>query len=400
MVVKLYYEDPYLSRFGASVASVDGNKVYLDRTAFYPGGGGQQADTGSIGGKPVVEVDIDGDEIYHLVQDTQFKPGQKLQCELDWPRRYDLMKGHTGQHILFRSLQEQNPDLSVAKIDITPSRKSLFVNGEFTWNDVRKAVARANKVIFEDKTVNIRNVPLDSEELGTVRVKFERLKGDTARIVSIGDFDAAACGGVHVSKTSEIGGVAITRMVSGRQTSDWEIQFAIGPDAVTNASILSVTALSVAELLGTSIENVELTIANLKESSQQLSEQLRSMVAAAVEKLEPETIGSFSIYSKMIHGADRKILTEAASKLIGKEGAAVVLCDISDGGYLIVGCNEKLSIDCRELLKIGIDLLGGRGGGKRHFAMGGSPDGSRGEEAFCAVLEAMKELLTKQHTCE
>lgn len=400
MTARLYYDDPYLISFEATVTSVDGNKVCLDRTAFYPGGGGQLADTGSIGGNRVVEVGIEGDAIYHIVQDPQAKPGEKLQCEIDWPRRYDLMKGHTGQHILFRSLQEQNPDLSVAKIDITPDRKSLFVNGELTWEEVRRAVARANQIIFEDKVVKIRNVPLGSKELEVVRVKLDRLKGETARIVSIGDFDAAACGGVHVSKTSEIGGVAILRMVSGRQTSDWEIQFAVGPDAMTGASVLSITTLSVAEILGTAIENVEPTIANLKESSQHLCDQLRAMVAETIEKLEPEAIGSFSIYSKLIRGADRKVMTEAASKLVGKEGVVVVLCDASDGGYLIVGCNEKLSIDCRELLRVGTDILGGRGGGKRHFAMGGSPDSSRCEEAFDAVLGAMRERLTKQHSCE
>jgi len=400
MSVKLYYEDPYLSRFEAEVVSVDGKRIYLDRTAFYPGGGGQQGDTGRIGEKPVVEVGVDGGDIFHVVEGSLFEQGQQLSCEIDWPRRYDLMKGHTGQHILFRSLQEQSPDLAVVKIDITPDRKSLFVNGELSWDAIRKAVAKANQVIFEDNQVAIRDIPLDSEELEEVRVKIDRLKGDAARIVSIGDFDAAACSGVHVAKTSEIGGISVTRMISGRQTSDWELQFAVGPEAIMSASILSVTALSAADLLGTSIENVEPTITNLRASSQQLSEQLRSMVAEQVDNLEPEMIGSFSLYYKIIHGADRKKLTEAASKIIRRDGATVVLCDISEGGYLLVGCNEKLSIDCRELLKIGMGILGGRGGGKRNFAMGGSPDGSRCEEAFGAVLEAMRELLTTQHACE
>ena len=399
MAEKLYYADPYLKHFDAVVTKVEGNKVFLDRTAFYPGGGGQACDLGSIDGKKVTEVGKEGEDIYHAVLDPSFKVHQKVHCDLDWQRRHELMRGHTGQHILFRSMQEQNPELAVGKVDITIDKKTLFFNGEMPWEKLKLAIARANEIIAADTEVIVQEVPKDSPLLGNVRMKAERIEGDKVRIVRIGDFDAAACGGVHVKCAGEIGGIAAVRLVSGRQASDLSVQFEIGYKAIQAASVLAVSTLSISEALGCAPENVEPTVRNLKAENESLSERLKASSKDALGSLEPEKIGGFSLYSSTLQGADRKTMTDVASKLIRQEGAIVLLCDVSDNAFMIVACNEKIAVDCPSLLNKGLGKMKGRGGGKKNFAQGGGSDKQYAPEAFKLVKDSLLEMISSQLGC-
>lgn len=399
MVEKLYYSDPYMRQFDAKVVRTDGNRIFLDRTAFYPGGGGQQFDLGTIDDAQVERVGTEGDDIFHEIVKSQINIGKEVHCEIDWKRRFDLMRGHSGQHILFRALQEQNPELTVAKVDIAPEKKSLFVDGELLWDMLKRAVARANEIIEADLPIVRQEVSADSDELERVRVKRERLKGSRVSIIRIGDFDAAACGGVHVRRTGELEGISVSRKISGRQASDWEIQFELGLSAFQEASQLALTTLSIADFLGCPVENVRQTVKNLREENVRVSELLRSISEKQLDSLEPNMIGSISFYSSLFMGADRKILNERAAKLIENEGTVVLFCDVSEGAYLLLGCNDKLSLDCPALLKKGFDLLGGRGGGKKNFAMGGGDNKTRAKEAFEAVKKSVQDILESQISC-
>jgi len=399
MVNRLYYSDPYLRKFQARVVAVDGDRIVLDQTAFYPGGGGQQSDSGTIDGKKIERIETKGDEIYHIILGGGLVEGLEVSCEIDWNRRYDLMMGHTGQHILFRSLQEQNPELKVAKVDIAPDRKALFVDGEITWDMMKRGLAMANDIILSDMPVIVEEVALEDVDAEAIRIKKDRIRGDEARIVRVGDFDAAACGGLHVRRTGEIGGIGIIRRISGRQASDWEIQFEVGGHATSLTSQLALVALSVSDELRCPIENVESTVRNLRESETDLADKLKEVSKMQLESLEPEVIGSFRFYSSLLSGADRKMMGDIAAKLIRDEGTVVLLCDASEGTFMLVGCNNKLGIDCRTLLKEGLDIVGGQGGGKKNFAMGGSSDSSGAERAYQIVREMIMELLSTQHGC-
>lgn len=399
MVERLYYKDPYLKEFEASVVAVKGDKVFLDRTCFYPGGGGQQSDLGEIAGLRVTAVGKEGDDIYHVVPDGGLSPGQTVRCRIDWERRYELMRGHSGQHILFRAMQERNPDLAVAKVDIDIEKKSLFFNGEMSWEMMSKALARANEIISSDIEVRIQEVPRDSPELEKVRIKADRIVDDRVRIVRIGEFDAAACGGVHVRRTGEIGGLAIVRMVSGRQASDWELQFEIGFKALDKASQLALTTLSLSNMLVCPAENVEATVRNLRANAEALADKLKSISQKQLDSLAPEKIGSFSFYSLLLNGSDRKTLNDHAARLIRQDGAVVLFCDVSENAYILVGCNERLSLDCPALLKIGLEMLRGKGGGKKFFAQGGGSEVLKAEDAFKAVRQSIIEKLSSEYSC-
>jgi alanyl-tRNA synthetase len=399
MVVRLYYLEPYLREFEATITSVTGDRVFLDRTCFYPGGGGQQCDLGEIAGMRVTGVGKEKEEIYHIVPGNNLSPGQTVRCRIDWERRYELMRGHTGQHILFRAMQEQNPELSVAKVDIDIEKKSLFFNGEFSWDMMAKALARANKVISSDLEVRIEEVPRDSPVLKDIRIKAERIADETVRIVRVGEFDAAACGGVHVRRTGEIGGIAVVRVVSGRQASDWELQFEVGFKGLVRSSQLALTTLSLSHMLVCPPENLEATVRNLNTRAEVLADRLKAISRKELESLAPEKIGSFSFYSSLLMGADRRTLNEHAARLIQQDGTVVLFCDVSENAYMLVGCNEKLSLDCPALLRTGLELVNGKGGGKRHFAQGGGSETSRAEEAFNAIKQVILDRLSSEFSC-
>ncbi|MFA6710577.1 MAG: alanine--tRNA ligase-related protein, partial [Candidatus Methanomethylophilaceae archaeon] len=111
MTDEIFRYDSYVFEFEAEVTNVDGDYVTLGGTAFYPGGGGQVCDTGSICGTRVTEVRYAGRDIVHRVPGNKLKAGDKVWCSVDWDRRYDLMRGHTAEHLLFNSLHRQDPDI-------------------------------------------------------------------------------------------------------------------------------------------------------------------------------------------------------------------------------------------------------------------------------------------------
>ncbi|MDH4122942.1 MAG: DHHA1 domain-containing protein [Thermoplasmata archaeon] len=399
MVEKLYYVDSYLDQFEAKVTKVVGEKIFLSRTAFYPGGGGQQNDIGEIDEAKVTVVGREQDDIYHTVPEGSFVTGQTVRGEIDWPHRYNLMKGHTAQHILFRAMQEQSPELTVRKVDITPEKKSLFFNGVMTWEMLRTALTRTNEIILSDLDVKAQIIKKDSPELENVRIKADRIKGEAVRVMRIGDFDSAACGGLHVARTSEIGGVTIEKLVSGGQASDWEVQFDLGFSGLIKTSQLSLTAISISNMLGCPYENIESTVRNLKEEAQDLTEKLEQACSRQLDSLIPEKIGDFQLYSAILTGSDRKTLNEYASKLIRKKGTIVMLADVSDTAYMLLGCNSKISLDCASLLSPGLEMIGGRGGGKKNFAMGGGSEISKLEEAFNSVKQTVTEKIASEFSC-
>ena len=111
MTVCLYQSDPSCREFESRVSEIRGEWVVLDRTAFYPGGGGQEPDRGTLSGAAVTEVKKDNGNVLHRVPGHSFSVGDTVKGEIDWARRYDLMRGHTAEHLLFSCLSRVSPEL-------------------------------------------------------------------------------------------------------------------------------------------------------------------------------------------------------------------------------------------------------------------------------------------------
>ena len=390
MTDEIFRRDGYGFEFEANVVSVEGDCVILDSTAFYPGGGGQVCDTGWLRGTPVTEVFENGDgDIVHRAPGNDLKPGERIWCSVDWDRRYDLMQGHTGEHLLFCSLRRQCEDLAITKIYISPESKYVIVNHDLTWEQIGAAVRFANQAIVDNLPVTHSVMDRDDPDLEKVRIKLDRIpEGEEITVVSIGDIDLSACSGIHVMETSELEMLVVDRKVSAGQDGV-AIHFKVGQAAKDAALALSLTALEVVDGIGCRAEDAPRAVANSRADAELkgrlLGRAARRLAASAV----PEDVAGRSVYCVSLPGTDRAALSEFAESVKARGGVALVV-GVTDTLSVIMASGDE-AVDCRRLLPEVLKRFGGRGGGKPDFAQGGVPDASAEE----AVLKAMRDAVAK-----
>ncbi len=225
MTEHLYHHDPYCARFSAHVIerlTWEGQPaVILDRTAFYPLGGGQPADHGSLDGAPVVDVlarEADDAIIHLLAEAPSFEAGDEIKGRVDWARRFDHMQQHTGQHILSAAF-EQLLNAETVGFHLGSDVVTIDVSAEgLTLDTVAPVEAMANRIVWENRPVTTRVVP--PEDVSGFPLRRPPAVEGPLRLVAIGDplgedyFDLNPCGGVHVTHTGEIGLIKIVGLES------------------------------------------------------------------------------------------------------------------------------------------------------------------------------------------
>ena len=215
---ELFLHDHYLKSCTARVKRVDGMRVVLDRTVFYPQGGGQPFDKGTItrnGEKfEVLSVRKENGEIFHELNKQGLAEGDSVECAIDWDYRYKLMRFHTSAHVLARVLSNETNSLITGNQLGAEESRMDFSASSFGMEQAKGFEEKANQVIAQNLPVT---VSFEKAEDAFKRPELFRLKSvlpknlSVLRIVSIGDFDVQADGGTHVANTSEIGRIRITR---------------------------------------------------------------------------------------------------------------------------------------------------------------------------------------------
>jgi alanyl-tRNA synthetase len=312
---------------------------------------------------------------------------------VDWARRYDLMKGHTGEHLLFSCLSRASPGIEVVKIAITPEKKSVVVKGELDWDRAVQAEGLAMDAIISDLPITERTVARDDPYLADARVKLDRIHGDSVRVVEIGAWDRAACSGLHVHRTGEVDALLITALTSAKPAGDLEVEFEIGDRAKRRAVELSLLSLRASEALGSSPWDLLSALQNLLREKERTASALRKYGAKALGELVPSDINGVKLYSGIFEGMDRKTATDAATRIV-KDPAACILGTVGESFILIVACHPAIPVDCVAILNKALGTVGGKGGGKRNFAIGGAPAGEGVEKAIVAAIAALSETMT------
>ncbi|MDO5861641.1 MAG: DHHA1 domain-containing protein [Thermoplasmata archaeon] len=392
MTDEIFRRDGYGFEFEANVVSVSGDEVILDSTAFYPGGGGQVCDTGSIRGNAVTEVytDKNGD-IVHKVPGNDLKPGERIWCSVDWDRRYDLMQGHTGEHLLFCSLRRQCEDLAITKIYISPESKYVIVNHDLTWEQIGAAVRFANQAIADNLPVTHSVMDRDDPDLEKVRIKLDRIpEGEEITVVAIGDIDLSACSGIHVMETSELEMLLVDRKVSAGAEGT-AIHFKVGKAAKDEALALSGIALEIVDGIGCKTEDSPKAVANARADAELKGRLLKQAAKKLASSAVPEKIGGKDVYCVSLPGTDRAVLTEFAESVKSKGGVALVV-GVTDTLAVIMASGDP-AVDCRKLLPEVLKPFGGRGGGKPDFAQGGIQDVSAEDDVLKALRDAVAKSL-------
>jgi misacylated tRNA(Ala) deacylase len=217
MTERLYPLDAYLARFEAKVSAVDGQEVALDRSAFYPGGGGQPCDLGvlRVAGRPlqVSAVRARAGQVWHTLEATPPEVGTQLQGELDWTRRYQLMRTHTAMHILCGVIW-RDYGASVTGGNMEP----LHGRMDFEFESMRAELvheieARINREVEAARPVKVAILPREQAfqipDLIRTKINLLPVGIQQVRVVEIEGLDLQADGGTHVANTREVGPIRI-----------------------------------------------------------------------------------------------------------------------------------------------------------------------------------------------
>ncbi len=227
--VKEYYLDAYKKELDAKVMNIEKNKIYLDKTIFYPEGGGQPGDKGFINNVEVLDTQTEKEEIAHFVKDSSpFKVGQNVSLKLDWSHRYNFMKMHTAQHLISGVLHSH---FGVGTLSVHQGNEYLTIEidkNKFSEENCYKVVDIVNRKIIESLDISfLEKEKSDAESLNLRRsIKVDGL----VRLVKIDEADLIACGGLHVSNTSEIDRVMYIGFEKIRK--HYRLLFKVGDDAI------------------------------------------------------------------------------------------------------------------------------------------------------------------------
>lgn len=227
MTEELFLKDAYLREFEARVLKLDGREIILDRTAFYPGGGGQPADKGTLGVGPiralVVDARREGGDIVHVLDKAIPETVRDLKGGLDWDRRHAHMRYHTALHVLSGVIW-RNFDAKVTggQMRTERARMDFSFPGEWTADVVGEIQRLTNGALAEERPVKVYELPreeaLKNPDLIRTQVNLVPERVTSIRIVEIEGIDTQADGGTHVANTSEVGEMEITTHKSkGRQ---------------------------------------------------------------------------------------------------------------------------------------------------------------------------------------
>ncbi len=397
MTEALYYLDPRLADFEARVVAVDEGggvfRVELDRTAFYPEGGGQPADRGTIGGIAVTDVQKQGDRILHTLAQriaglAQRPAGETLAGRVDWPRRWDYMQQHTGQHLLSNALLAACKAQTVS-VHLGEQVSTIELDaGTLSDADLERAEERAAELIAADLPVTARWV--DEQELAHLALRRPTARKGRLRLVEIGGVDRVACGGLHVARTAEVQLVRLSKVerIRGRMRTHWKI----GRRALLDYRACGRVVAGVGEELSAPPEAALEAVLRLRarcESQEHALETAARRVAREVAgalAARAEPAGSLLIATAAFTGEDGDFLRRVGQELAAAGNIAFCLINEIEGRLRwALGAGPGVPLDFGALLPALLEPIAGKGGGKPPLWQGAASR-PEGRDAFFAAF--------------
>jgi alanyl-tRNA synthetase len=388
---RLYYSDSHLIEFEARVVDLSDRvsgwtAVVLDRTAFYPTGGGQPSDTGTLNGVRVVECVDDGDKgVLHVVQGAAPGRGDVVRGRVDWSRRLDHMQQHTGQHILSQSFVTlfNAPTRSFRVLDAS-CEIDIELNNP-TTEVIERAVELANNVVWEDRAITIRNVTRD--EAAELPLRKEPARDGDLRLIEIEGFDLTPCGGTHAYRTGEVGMIAVRSWERAKGLT--RIEFVAGVRALADYRKANKSAREVAALFSTGRDDAPQLAAQMVEEHKELNRRIRMLeeTAAGAEAEKLLSSARDGVVSEIFDGRDAESLKKLAHALISHPRTIVLLGSRdNDTARLVFARSADAPGDMNALMREACTMLDGRGGGKPELAQGGGKNVGKIADALTHAL--------------
>jgi alanyl-tRNA synthetase len=403
---RLYYDDSFETEFTAKIVSCEPApvpaspvviapawEVILDRTAFYPTSGGQPHDIGKLGEANVLNVVDEEVDIAHIV-DQPLEPGEVKGC-INWPRRFDHMQQHTGQHLLSAMFLERF-GLPTVSFHLGAELCTIDLRGPEPSGEILEGAEHAaNRVIFEDRPVNVRYGTAD--QLSQLGVRKEVDREGILRAIEIESADLQPCGGTHVKRTGQIGLILVRRCAKVRQ--DWRVEFVCGARAERVARHDFLLLRQLADKLSCAPEDIVAAAskavserdAHFKNARGYLQGLAQAEALLALQATPRDSRG-FRIFSRVCEGMPCEYLGFFATDFAKTEKTMALLA--ADDGSLLFAQHTSTKHDMAKLIKHIVEKLGGKGGGTRDFARGKLTDPSQSRAALASAVKHLSEEKT------
>ena len=385
---RLYFIDPYLAGFSARVVDrreKDGRSaVALDRSAFYPEGGGQPSDHGMLNEVRVLDVQSDDDgRVWHWLEERL--DDDLVQGQIDWPRRFDHMQQHHGQHLLSAAFEELHDRRTVA-FHLGGQYSTIDLGGDVDEAEMLAAESRANEVIWEDRPVLARFV--SAEELATLPLRKPPTVEGAIRVVSVEGFDHSACGGTHPRSTGAVGLLHIRRRE--RRGNETRIEFVCGGRVLRDLRLRGGVLQRLGNMFTAGIDDLEDAIARMRENE----EGGRKRLAQVTERLlvhEAAGLASDAGAARIARVVREDLSLDEArllARLVADAGAVAIVGVKGEKSQLVMARPSDLTVvDCGRIIREVLQQFGGKGGGQPAAAQGGLPDTTRLTEAVDKAAE-------------
>lgn len=394
---KLFYIDSYIKNFTAEIEEVkevdDKFHVLLNKTAFFPGGGGQYCDLGIIDNINVLDVYEENDKIYHVLEK---KPNRihKVKCEIDWDRREYGMQHHFGQHIISACFNNEYKAKTVG-FHLGKDFSTVDIEGFFKEEDILKIEKMCNEIIRENITVEFLNIT--KKEAKKLKIKEDLSKlGDNIRVVKIDDIDMNLCCGVHMKNTLDLRVIKIKKFEKYKKAT--RIEFLCGTKAIEEMLKRENYLNKICKLLSSNEEGAYKSIENLNNKLNEVNKENRRLeeIISNYEVKEmiesAEKINNMNVIVKVYENKTINYMNKIANKIIEKENNIGLFALKNDDRLnLLFACSKNLEkMDMNILLKDSIKLIDGKGGGSKVLAQGGGKNNSNLDSLFDYVKIKIK----------
>jgi alanyl-tRNA synthetase len=419
---QLYYADAYLKEFDAKVLKVIDNEfVVLDKTCFYPEGGGQPADHGFLvfGNVKAEVVDVQkvGKVIVHKTKASHPpKEGASVRGLLDWDKRYALMKAHTATHLVNgaarRVLGEHVWQFGTQK-GVESSRLDISHYRRLTPEEVHKIETLANQAVLANMRVETAWMPRNEAEsrYGFRLYQGGAVPGKDIRVVKTGDWDVEACAGTHLKSTGEIGFIKIIyteRIQDGVE----RLGYAVGLEALKAVQEQERIVWKVSEILNAPLVKLDKTAEKLVKELKEANVEKRRLVkelaakessgfeAADAAEAAQDINGVKLVKRDFKQEIDANRMVQTASKITEQNQAAVALFFGTEGktARILVMAGKvavEKGVNASEVIREVSPIIGGGGGGRPTFAQGGGTNPEKLQDAVKAAEETIKKQLKR-----
>lgn len=366
MTERLFEKDAYCRNFTADVVSCEEKDgfffVVLDKTAFFPEGGGQAPDKGTINSAEVLDVQEKDGIVYHKTEKS-FNSGENVKCELDWKVRFSRMQSHSGEHIVSGIVHSL---FGYDNVGFHMSEKTMTVDfsGPLTAEDIAKVELESNKSIYKNAPITA-SYPTKEELINTeYRSKIEPRDG--IRLITIAGIDCCACCAPHPAFTGEIGIIKIIDFCPHKGGT--RIEMVAGINAFLDYSALHTSVKAVMNLLSAKRDSISVSVEKLQETANNLKyENSKISKKLALASLNPVTVNgcAYAINENMSYDD----LRECANNLIENGTRKCILLSKTDNDNYIYVISSAEN-DVRALVSALNSAFSGKGGGKDTYAQG------------------------------